>query len=886
MTVYAKDRRKHARIDRSFRVEYVVNGRRSMAFVVNLSMGGMYLRSASQLTEGDQEDFMLALSSDAEPLTLRARVIDCAANHARVQFLPNAPGMHALQSYFETVILPELESAVEGPRPDVMKLSLLARLYHEFGRASEALNLYRKARAAAPSDGRLLDHMALFLLRVAESEPPYEPDVLPELDTLVAAGLVLGSSETLGQVKRAASGLMELRRRVQQDAVVKREEERQNARFEVELQQRSKQLEAGLQDKRRAVEEEQRAVARQAMEVQDRRLQLEAWVADQRNTLEEAQAAQVRQIAELQERSKQLEIGFAERQRALEGEFETRLATQQKGLAAERSALTQQQATLQERETRVKAAEAAETARAAAMQAEMQTQHDMLQQRQSAADAAARGQQEAAAQTQRVAQAAEGARLDSLRKDLESRQEALAQQRREVLAEREAWTQERARVEAQERARAEAQERARVEAQERARVEAQERARIEAQERAHAPSLGAAEAALAAAKLELSRRQEDLAQQRSAFLAERESWQRERAAAELQRSREMAQPPKAQSEIALPVIDPEAAVPTMVGTREALGLVAPSAAALDPDPEAAVPTMIGTREALGLVAPPNTAQAPDPEANVPTMIGTREALGLVAPPNSAHEPHPEVRQDALTRPAGVLYSPESTGPVASATLLEAGLGTGPVATASLFEAGHAADPVATDDFLSAPTRQVFNTALVEQAARGAEAAHPASASAPSAESAVPAAAPEHAEPAFVTGALFEHAGEHAGEHAVLPATESTEAGAYEDPAYWKRRRGPGLNLPLILAAVVIVVVLGMWGISLFLKPAASELPQSSMPANAAPDHAAVPPAADAPSPSPSPSPAPAHAPSHSSGGAKHGSKPAPSAGSKKPKNHR
>ena len=53
-----RDRRKHWRLQASYRVEYDVDGRRCTSFTANLSQGGMLLRSASDLTSEEEREFL------------------------------------------------------------------------------------------------------------------------------------------------------------------------------------------------------------------------------------------------------------------------------------------------------------------------------------------------------------------------------------------------------------------------------------------------------------------------------------------------------------------------------------------------------------------------------------------------------------------------------------------------------------------------------------------------------------------------------------------------------------------------------------------------------------------------------------------------------------
>ena len=70
------DRRGSKRFSATHRVEYEVDGRRNISFLANMSMGGMFLRSAGSLSKGDELDFRVMLDDGKEPLDVRGMVLE------------------------------------------------------------------------------------------------------------------------------------------------------------------------------------------------------------------------------------------------------------------------------------------------------------------------------------------------------------------------------------------------------------------------------------------------------------------------------------------------------------------------------------------------------------------------------------------------------------------------------------------------------------------------------------------------------------------------------------------------------------------------------------------------------------------------------------------
>ncbi|HET6343449.1 MAG TPA: PilZ domain-containing protein, partial [Myxococcota bacterium] len=129
------------RLAATHRVEYLVDGRRSISFTVDLSVGGMQLRSAAQLPLGAELLFALTLADGAPPAQVAGRVLGRTGSNARVQFIAGHPGVEAVRAHMVSRVIPDLEASMERGRPIPSKVQALAGLYEDFDRVAEAIEL-------------------------------------------------------------------------------------------------------------------------------------------------------------------------------------------------------------------------------------------------------------------------------------------------------------------------------------------------------------------------------------------------------------------------------------------------------------------------------------------------------------------------------------------------------------------------------------------------------------------------------------------------------------------------------------------------------------------------------------------------------------------------
>src|SRR4051812_27686697 len=72
-----ENRRRQWRFLQTSRVEYTLNGRRAVSFLGNLSLGGLFLRSADALTPGVSVEFSIFLEDGKPPLAVTGEVREC-----------------------------------------------------------------------------------------------------------------------------------------------------------------------------------------------------------------------------------------------------------------------------------------------------------------------------------------------------------------------------------------------------------------------------------------------------------------------------------------------------------------------------------------------------------------------------------------------------------------------------------------------------------------------------------------------------------------------------------------------------------------------------------------------------------------------------------------
>ncbi|MFC1610990.1 PilZ domain-containing protein, partial [Myxococcota bacterium] len=200
------DRRQAKRFAATHRVEYEVDGRRNISFLANLSLGGMFVRSAGSLKTGGTVDFHIILDDGKEPLDIKGLVLqdqtETNGAGARVQFPAGQEAAGArLIDYIEGYVVPFLEKACNRPRPSADKVMDLAVFYTELGRREDTHAVYKRGIEANPRNVELHERFATFLIvGICDTE---EGDLLPlltELDGVVESGLGLKQTDRLRQV--------------------------------------------------------------------------------------------------------------------------------------------------------------------------------------------------------------------------------------------------------------------------------------------------------------------------------------------------------------------------------------------------------------------------------------------------------------------------------------------------------------------------------------------------------------------------------------------------------------------------------------------------------------------------------------------------------------
>lgn len=195
------ERRQRRRFGANARVEYVVERRRNISFMANLSLGGMHLRSATNLKPGDVMPFRLFLDAPGGPTEVMGEVLpwDGASkrSEAHVAFLQNQPdAFRSLCLYTEETVLPKLRRNLSRAAKAENFLEL-ATLYQDLGMTGEALQVLREGIEAQPDNVVLYEHLApaLFCRISADDEKSLEElkmlrsvlDAAPAESTVLAA---------------------------------------------------------------------------------------------------------------------------------------------------------------------------------------------------------------------------------------------------------------------------------------------------------------------------------------------------------------------------------------------------------------------------------------------------------------------------------------------------------------------------------------------------------------------------------------------------------------------------------------------------------------------------------------------------------------------------
>ena len=155
-------RRSHARFEAALRVEYIFAERRVLALSRVLSEGGMLLgNSTSPLPPDTELDLHIQLTDSREPLQIRGRVLAITRRGTRVQFVPNQTlQVQRLRKFIVGKIIPTLLTELKRPDVNLRRVCELAELYVDYGRQTDALQLYRETMLKRGFDRMVCENMA------------------------------------------------------------------------------------------------------------------------------------------------------------------------------------------------------------------------------------------------------------------------------------------------------------------------------------------------------------------------------------------------------------------------------------------------------------------------------------------------------------------------------------------------------------------------------------------------------------------------------------------------------------------------------------------------------------------------------------------------------
>jgi hypothetical protein len=358
----AKARRGRWRVVATDRVEYDIDGRRQVAFLAQLGLDGMQLRSASGLAAGARLDFRLFLDGLEKPLVLAGTVDPPSKDGTRVAFASGERFPAALVRYVTDKILPLLEKAAGGQRPVAQKLLELAALYDDLGRDGDALTVYRRALELHKRELVVFERAVDFMLLAVRDGD--EVAVAEELEAVIARGLEIGKSALLtaahnelhamrehNEQQRAASRREEeAQRRQEEEERRKQEEDRRNEVIAEQAEREAKKRFGALERQLTAEIEEREKAAKQQLAEQRRELAAakEALEAEHKELKKERRAFEAEKVeldkqSKAQSRELQRAADDAEKLAAMQAELsELRQSVEQdkKAVRAERRALT------------------------------------------------------------------------------------------------------------------------------------------------------------------------------------------------------------------------------------------------------------------------------------------------------------------------------------------------------------------------------------------------------------------------------------------------------------------------------------------------------------------------------------------------------------------
>lgn len=118
------------------RVEVELNGKKTSVYTVNLSLGGMMLRSSAELPVNEEREFALQLEGRPQPLKVRGRVLMSSKQGAdyrsNIMFIePPFEVTEAVRDFCRDKLVPNVEKSLQTLFPAATKLVTVA---NEFAR--------------------------------------------------------------------------------------------------------------------------------------------------------------------------------------------------------------------------------------------------------------------------------------------------------------------------------------------------------------------------------------------------------------------------------------------------------------------------------------------------------------------------------------------------------------------------------------------------------------------------------------------------------------------------------------------------------------------------------------------------------------------------------
>ena len=202
------ERRHTWHLANAMRVEYEHRGKALSAFATQLGRDSLFLRSVTDLSDGESLSCRLELA-EGQWAQVQGVVRAGKGRGAEIEFAgERADFTQTLMDYVKDTFLPELEAAAGTGRGAARQVLDLAALCMDDGDTQRALAVLREAEPRFRRDAVFREQLAVFWVLALEEMPNEASVLLPELEEMVAEGIALaGHDEALDEARAYAEAL-------------------------------------------------------------------------------------------------------------------------------------------------------------------------------------------------------------------------------------------------------------------------------------------------------------------------------------------------------------------------------------------------------------------------------------------------------------------------------------------------------------------------------------------------------------------------------------------------------------------------------------------------------------------------------------------------------